>query len=468
MTKKVLFSLVALQTLLFSYTTNFDEAMKQALKNNQELKAKKLDIEKAKQDVEEAKSYKLGKLEFNENVANTNHAGYVFGTKLAQRQAKFADFGFDQFLSQMPALMGGDPSAPSRLLETKPDKLNHPGPITNFESKLVYEVPLYTGGKLESAKKMATLQVLANEAKYARDEKMLGLEVLKAYNGAVTAKNFIKITEDSKKIALGFVKKSKKLYNDGLVRKFEVEQAESAYKNINIKLEEAKTNFSLAIAYLQFLTDNKNITDVGEMKTFYISNDPIGNIKENAVSKRDDYTYMTYNVKTMKEKVSFDSSDSLPVVGVHVEYGHNNSTPFGLDAGKTYYLAAVGLKYTIFDGDLTSIKKQKATIEYKKMQSYQEYMKNGIALEVQQHYENLKTENKTLNEKMELARTSRKVLHEIEEVYDDNLKFRTSMMHLLMQLGNLVQAEADVAMSKYNRSLAGANLKLAIGESLLN
>ncbi len=462
MTKKVIIGIIAAQTLLFSYTTGFEDAVKQALKNNKELKAKQFDVEKSKKDVEEAKSYKLGKLEFNENISNTNHAGYVFGTKLAQRRATFADFGFDQFLSWMNNGMNGD------VLSVTPDKLNHPEAITNFESKMVYEVPLYTGGKLESAKEMAHLQVKANEAKYARDEKLLGLEVLKAYNGAVTAKNFIKITEDSKKIASNFVKKSKKLYGDGLIRKFEVEQAESAYKSIDIKLQEAKTSFSLAIAYLQFLTDNKNITDVGEMKTFPKNSDSLDVAKENAIAKRDDYAYMSYNVKTMKEKVVFDSAESLPTVGAHVEYGFNNGTPLGIGADRSYYLAAVGLKYTIFDGDLTSIKKQKAAVEYKKVQNYQEHMKNGIALEVQQHYENLKTENKTLKEKMEVAKTSRSILHEIEDVYANNLIFRTNMMHLLMQLSNLVQAEADVAMAKYNKSLAEANLKLAIGESLSN
>ena len=108
MTKKVIIGIIAAQTLLFSYTTGFEDAVKQALKNNKELKAKQFDVEKSKKDVEEAKSYKLGKLEFNENISNTNHAGYVFGTKLAQRRATFADFGFDQFLSWMNNSMNGD------------------------------------------------------------------------------------------------------------------------------------------------------------------------------------------------------------------------------------------------------------------------------------------------------------------------------------------------------------------------
>gem|GEM_PF-651501 len=471
MLKKISIGIVISQALLFSYTANFDDSIKLAIKNNQELKAKKLDVEKAKQELREAKSYDRGKIEFNENITNTNNPLYVFGMKLSQRQVSFMDFGFDQFLSSsaMGKIMTNatpTPADAAALLATQPSKLNNPDAITNFESKVVYEVPLYTGGKLDSAKEMASLQVGANEAKYARDEKLLGLEVLKAYNGAVAAKSFIKITEDSKKIANSFIKKSQRLYNDGLVRKFEVEQARSAYKSIDIKLQEARTNFKLAIAYLQFLTGDKNIDDVSELKHFESNIEGLASAQEGAISKRDDYTYMDYNVKTMKEKIKFDTADRLPTIGAHFEVGMNDEM-LGLNYNKDYYVAAVGLKYTIFDGDLSSIKRQKAMVDYQKVQNYQNYMRDGIALEIKQHYENLKTEDKTLKEKMEVASMSRNILNEIKDVYDDNLRFRTNMMHLLMQLGNMVQAEADVAMARYNKSIAEANLKLAVGESLI-
>jgi outer membrane protein TolC len=463
MLKKIFIGLVVIQAIISAKTVSFDEAVRLAVRDNQELKAKKLDIEHAKQDLEEAKSYKLGKLEFNENVTNTNHAGYVFGMKMAQRRASFADFGFDQFLSQMGSLQS-DPTG-SKILGTQPDKLNHPQMVTNFETKVVYEVPLYTGGKLDSAKEMASLQILANKAKYARDEKVLGLEVLKAYNGAVTAKAFIKITEDSKKIALNFIRKSQALYNEGLVHSFEVKQAQSAYKNIDIKLQEARTKFKLAIAYLQFLTNDNTISDVGQMKGFVFHDRSLIGAKQSAVAKRDDYVSMNYNVKTMKEKITFDSATMLPTVGAHLEFGFNDNQLL-TGANRDYYMAAVGLQYTLFDGGLRSIKKEKALLDYQKVKNYEEYMKQGIALEVQQHYENLQIENKTLEDKIELSNASKGILKEIENVYDNNLKFRTSMMYLLMQLGNLVQAEADVAMSKYNKSIAEANLKIAMGESL--
>jgi outer membrane protein TolC len=215
------------------------------------------------------------------------------------------------------------------------------------------------------------------------------------------------------------------------------------------------------------LTNDKGITDVGDIKTFSTNFGPLERAQEDAISKRDDYSYMDYNVKTMKEKIKFDSADKLPVVGAHLEFGFNDDK-LNTDMSKDYYLAAVGLKYTIFDGDLTSIKRQKAMVDYQKVQNYQSYMKDGIALEVKQHYDNLKTADNTLKEKREVAYAAKKVLREIEDVYDDNLQFRTNMMYLLMQLENVVKSQADVAMSQYNRSIDEGKLKLAIGESLMN
>ena len=357
---------------LYSYTIKFDQAIELAVENNKELKAKELTIKKAEQDLKEAKGYDFGKFEFKHTLSNTNNAGYVFGMKLASREASFADFGFDEFLtsSAMIKIMnnktnisvdgaGNDAEA---LLSTQPEKLNNPDSRTNFESKLVYELPIYVGGMIDSAKKMASLQVMANEAKYQSDEKKLGLEVLKAYNGAVTAKKFIDLTQESRKVASRFIKTSDKLYKDGLTRIIDVKQARMAFKSIDAKLSEAKANYKLAIAYLQFLTNDKKIDDVEDFKNFDISSDILTQAQEDAIENRDDFKWMNFNLQTMKEKINMDSSSKYPTIGAHIEYGFNDNK-LTLDTAKDFYLAAIGLEYTIFDGYRSSIAEQKAIIQ---------------------------------------------------------------------------------------------------------
>ena len=244
--------ILSLPILLYAKTVSFQEALELTLQNNKELKAKKLDINKAVEKTKEASGYKLGKLEFAENISKTNNAGHVFGMKLASREASFGDFGFNEF----------DMTGATNPLPVQPNDLNNPDARTNFETKVVYEVPLFTGYKLENANKMAQLQVMATKAKYLHDEKKIGLEVLKAYNGAVAAKRFIKMTTNATSIATRFVKTAQDLYDNRLTRIIDVKQAKMAEFSINTKVKEANTKFKLAISYLQFLTNDFTISDV--------------------------------------------------------------------------------------------------------------------------------------------------------------------------------------------------------------
>ena len=113
---------------------------------------------------------------------------------------------------------------------------------------------------------MAKLQLLAQSAKYNFDEKALGLEVLKAYNGAVAAKEFIKATSKAKEATSSFVEFAHELYNEGLVTSIDVKQAKVYDMGVDASMIESKNRYDLAISYLRFLTSDKNITDVAEFK----------------------------------------------------------------------------------------------------------------------------------------------------------------------------------------------------------
>ena len=108
--KKFLLLSAALSSMLLAKTVNFDTVLKESLQNNLELKAKRLNIDKAKADFEIAKGYDWGKFVFSEEISRSNNALYVFGMKLESREATFRDFGFSDFLggvSQALTMAGG-------------------------------------------------------------------------------------------------------------------------------------------------------------------------------------------------------------------------------------------------------------------------------------------------------------------------------------------------------------------------
>ena len=454
MKKKLL--LLGCPLFLFSQTIDFDTSLIETLQNNKGLKAKQLEIETSKLDLKEAKGYNYGTLIFNENISRTNNAGYVFGMKLASREATFGDFGFADFMAPPPGT--------TDLLKVEPDDLNNPDARTNYETKVTYTVPLFTGFKLENAKKMAKLQILAKTAKYTYDKKQLGLEVLKAYNGAVASKEFIRATSKAKEATSSFVIFASELYKEGLVTSIDVKQAQVYDMGVDSKMIEAKNRYDLAISYLKFLTSNSNITDVNSFKTINIDTTSLETLQNDANENRDDFSWMKYNVDTMKAKVDFDSSDNYPTIGAQVEYGYNDDSFSNLDNEHDYYMGAIGLSYTLFDGSISSAKKQKAKIQYNKTKYYLDYMQDGIKLEIEKNMLTLESKRKIFIQKEKANNLASQVLEQSQEMYKNHL---INMSNLLMQQANQQKANAEMIFAKYEETLAAGVLKLSLGQSLI-
>jgi outer membrane protein TolC len=448
--------ILILPCVLYANTIDFQTALEKTIQNNKELKAKKLDINKASLSLEEAQGYDYGKLIFNENITNTNHAGHVFGMKTASREASFDDFGFKYFLDNMGS------ATTQQLLDHQPDKLNNPESRTNFETKISYELPLFTGFKLENGKKMAKLQTLASKVKFSYDEKLLGLEVLKAYNGAVTAKEFIKATKKAKESTSSFVNLANELFNEGLVTDIDVKQASVYDLNVDAKLIEAQNRYELAISYLKFLTEDGSISDVKEFENINFHIDNLSFLQKDALVSREDLQYMKYNVDTLKNKIDYENADNYPTIGAYFEYGYNNDK-LEFNNEQDYYLGVIGISYTLFDADITNIKRQKAKIEYKKNSFLLEHMKSGIQLEVKNNLLEFNAKEKILNQKIKAENFAEDILNKSTQMYQNQLM---SMNDLLMQQANEQKARAETIFARYEKNFSAAKLKLSIGESL--
>lgn len=456
--------ILALSSNIFANTISFHDAYYKTLLNNESLKAKKLNIQKAKIDLSVASGYNYGTLKFNENIAKSNGALNVFGMKLMSREADFSDFGFSEFLTPLGtaiygASQGNPPADMSSLLDVQPEDLNNPEARVNYETKLTYELPIFTGFKLSSAKDMATLQIRAANAKYNFDKKQLSLEVLKAYNGAVAAKYFIDATNDAKKATLSFVNFASEMYKEGYVTSIDVKQAKVYDMKINSMLIESKNRYSLAIEYLKFLTSDSTITDVADFMNIDTSNIDLTNIQ------RDDFQWMSANTQTMKKKIDFEKSSNYPMVGLHLEYGYNDNQFNNIDSSKSYYTAAIGLEYKIFEGFKTKNAIQKAKLTYRQTKHYLDYMKKGISLEVKKAQLILNTKKSVLKQKLKAMLLAKEVLIQSDEMYKNQL---LKMSDLLMQQASTQKARAEVIMARYELSIASANLQLALGNSIYN
>ncbi len=446
MKKSLLFT--ALSGLLLAKVVDYSYVQKLTLKNNLELKAKKLTIDKAEKQLLEARGYDLGKFIFREEISRSNNALYVFGMKLESREAKGDDLGIGE-------LMGAGQNAGS----VEPRNLNYPAPRTNFKTLLFYEIPLFTAGKLRYAQQMAALQIQANRYKYAHDKTKLLLETIKAYNGAVAAKEAIKALLKAKETTVSFVRMIKNYKRVGMATQVDLLQAQKRYSEVKAMLVDARNKYALALAYLRFLTDDYSITGV---KNFQVFTPPKGDLKTLqaiALKKRNDLKWMQKNVETMRKKVKMDSAVKYPSIGGHFEYGWNDNVPT-LSGDKDFYTLAVRMDYNIFN------EAERAKIEYSKVQAlqtsyYYRYMQKGIKLDVEKKYLTLKAKEATLRNKIINKNLAEEILRKYTYMYKQGM---INMTILLMKESELRKARAELIKAKYDKALAAAELRAAVGE----
>ena len=442
---KIYLSLL-LTSFSYAQSVNFDKILDLTIKNNKDLKQQQLSIVSSKLDIDYIDSISYGKASLSHEISRTNHSGYVFNSKLSAREASFDDFGFSQM---------------NEGLKTEPKNLNYPEDRNNFTTKLSYDIPLFTGFKLSNQKDILKLQEKANEIKYNLDVKELEFEVLKAYNSAVVAKDFIKALEKAKE-SIEFMKNGAiAFHKEGLVTKIDVNEAKVYESNINSQLLEAQNNFQLALAYLGFLSSDDSIKDVEELENIYFKFPNEEELYAKALENRDEVKMQNIQVNATKKNIEIANSSYYPSVYSHLEYGYNDDK-VTVDSDKNYYIAMIGISLTLFD-NTRSIEKQKNKIEYQKASLNEEKLKDAIKLELKKAILNLETKEKVLAQKIEAKDLANDILNQAKLQYKNQL---ISMTTLLQQEANFRKNEALLIQARYEKSLALASLNLILGKNI--
>ena len=444
---KIYLSLL-LASVTYAQSVNFDKILNLTLENNKDLKNQQLNTDLAKLNTKTIDSINYGKLSVTEELSRTNHSGYVFNSKLSSREATFDDFGFNE----MPA-----PNS------TEPKNLNYPDARNNYNTKLIYEVPLFTGFKLSNQKDILELQEKANEIKYNLDKKELTFEVLKAYNSAVVAKEFVKALQKAKVAITQIVKSADAFHKEGLVTKIDVNEAKVYELNINSQLIEATNNFELSLGYLKFLSSDDSISDVESLENINFEIPQKNLLYNQALENRDEIKMQDIQVNATKKNINIANSAYYPSVYSHLEYGFNDDK-LTLDDEKDYYMALVGINLTLFD-NTRDIEKEKSKIEYAKASLNSEKLKDAIKLELQKTTLNLQTKENILKEKIEAKNLANEVLEQAKLLYQNHL---ISMTTLLSQEANFRKNEALLIQANYEKSLALAKINLALGKKINN
>ncbi|MBU0632190.1 TolC family protein [bacterium] len=398
----------------YSDSLSLDQAIEIVKSDNLEIKAAKFDEQMAEEDSDIASGYNYGSLTLTQDFARSNDAGNVFGFKLASREASFGDFGFSEF--SLPST----PAQQQALLLTQPKDLNYPGDRNFFQSKLKYELAIFTGFKLssykniaEAMKKMKTLDKdqLLNEKVY---------QIKKSYYDMALLEDAIKNLNIILKNIATLEDMTKNMIKEGYAKNVDLLEVQAKKGNVERLVNQMKLNEKLLYQYLSFLL-NKDITSI-QTPTEDIK---MPDIKDSdIITNNIDIQKASTGLEIRSDMVTAQQAAYYPTIGAFAEVSTADKNFLeNADDHKAYTLGA-RLTWNLFNGGIDSSSVQKAQIEKLKTQTQVELAKKGIILQVAK----IKTQIESYNGDIASLKKELKLANQIYENYEARYREQLASM----------------------------------------
>ena len=458
--KKLLIFFLFLATLYGSQeresALSLDEALTLLAQQNLEIKAAKLDVQAAQEDAQSVSGMNWGKLDLIQDVARSNDAGNVFGFKLTSREANFGDFGFADFTACQSAT---PPSYCADILNRQPKDLNYPADRNFFQTKLKYEVPLFTGFALSSysdiKNEMTKLKSL--DAKAVMNEKRYQLR--KSYYDMALLQSSIKNLEKILHNIDRLEDVTRSMIDAGYAKKVDLLEVQAKKGNVERLLMQMKSNEKLLYHFISFLLNQKVshiITPTSEIAMPTYSDDEI-------LQRNLDIQKASAGLVIRKDMVQASEAGYYPTVGAFAEVATADDTFLGNANDHKAYTIGARLTWNLFNGGIDSSKIEKSRIEHLKMQSQVALARQGIALKIAK----IRTEIDSADEEIASLEKEFALANAIYENYLGRYKEKlASMSDVIIKQSSQIEKilQLQVAKNKRNERIFALE-KLANGEN---
>lgn len=451
---------ILLGTTMLSASSSMDlrEALELLKSQNLEIKSAQYDIESAIEERKTASGNHFGKLDLIQDFARSNDAGNVFGFKLSSREANFGDFGFSEFLNPLGQAIGGAPLDMSGLLSVEPHDLNYPETRNYFQSKLKYEIPIFTGFKIssyedimQSVTKIRTLEKtqMLNEKVYETRKSFYDMALLE---DSISNLNVILKNIDTLEAM------TKEMIDVGYAKKVDLLEVTAKKGNVERLISQMESNKELLYHYISFLL-NQKVTSIKtpslEIMMPTVTNDEI--LKNNL-----DIQKANSGLALKKSMVDVAESSYYPMVGAFAEVATADDKFLNNASDHKSYTIGARATLNIFNGGIDSANVEKSRVEYLKTQTQVALAKSGIELQTQK----IRTEIESLNKDIESLKKELLLADEIYNNYEARYREKLSSMSDVIikqseQIQKILQLQQTI--NKRNERIFALE-KLANGE----
>lgn len=458
----VLFTILILNVSMLnaSPSLTLNEAIEILKSNNLEIKAASLNHDAAKEEADSAFGNHWGRLDFIQDFVNSNDAGNVFGFKLASREATFGDFGFDEFISQMDTITPASPTydGGTQLLATQPDKLNNPEARNFFQSKLKYELPIFTGFKISS---YADIMDSMSKIKKLEKSQVIGekiYEIKKSFYDMALLRQSI----ENLNIILQNIETLEDMTNNmievGYAKKVDLLEVKAKKGNVERLVSQMESNQKLLYHYISFLL-NQKITDIqtpsSDIEIPLYSNEDI-------LNSNLDIQRANQGLEITKSMIGVSQSSYYPMVGAFGEVSTADNNFLNEASNKASYTVGARLSWNILNGGIDSSNVEKSRLEFIKTKTQVALAKSGIELTL----EKIRTEIKSSDKDIESLQKELALADEIYKNYEGRYREKlSSMSDVIIKQSEQIQKILQLSQAKNKRNeRIFALQKLANGE----
>lgn len=409
------------------------EAVMKALEENHEIKAMKSSSRAQEQDIGIARSYLLPKVSIEERYLRTNNPGYAFMSRLNQQRIEIQDFN--------------------------PDILNHPDAITDYQSSLTVEQPVFAK-KAFIGLDMSRNEAQAKNKELKRKQEETAFHVVKACLAVASAKEYVRVAMLGVADAQEHLRIADLRYKNDLGQYADLLRAVTALTEARQRLNIARKNVNLAKRGLGLLLATTAPIDVDDSAldlslkelSFYTG----------IADARSDLRAVELRGENARQNISMAEAGYFPYIGIGGTYQFNDrDLPFGSE-GKSWQVMAF-LRWELFDGTKREYERAKAKHEESQAREYLRAMKKTISFKIYEARMNAEESRQNIELAKETLKTAEEGARLLKLRYENGL---SSLGDLLNTQSSLEQARAGFLAHSNDYKAALAALSFESGSIL--
>jgi outer membrane protein len=427
-------------------TLDLHQCVSLALSQNADIRVSQSQIAQAEAALAEARGHGLPTLTASMTATHTNDALNAFGLKLSQRGATFNDFGAGEFVG---------PAA----LNTAPANLNHPEPVTNYNSRLELQVPLYNGGMISGYVDQAHAYVKAAQQGNQVARQQVISHVIQAYQGLHTARGYVYVTEQAESAAEAYVKTTRDLLREGVVVRSDLLTAEVNLADVQVKAAEARRGAASAMDQLHLLLGLPlhQPLDIGpDFSPPAITEDP-QRLEDEAVANNPGLQALRHQLDAAGAAVTVAEADRYPHFNAMLRQDWNDAT---LGARAPSYTVAGVLSWKILDLGTVRGAVDRAQASRAELSARLQEAEEGIRYKVADALRGIAEAQARIQSREATLEKAVDAQRLVEKRYENGV---ATLVELLAAQAQLDKARADVVAARYQLTLERTSLSLALG-----